>query len=40
MIWTSEYMSPLGRITLACDDEAIVVYGSTGSGISAVFCQK
>ena len=24
MIWTSEYMSPLGRITLACDDEAIV----------------
>mgnify|MGYP001063397847 FL=1 len=24
MIWTSEYMSPLGRITLACDDEALV----------------
>ena len=24
MIWTSEYMSPLGKITLACDDEAIV----------------
>ena len=24
MIWTSEYMSPLGTITLACDDEAIV----------------
>ena len=24
MIWTSEYVSPLGTITLACDDEAIV----------------
>ena len=24
MIWTSEYMSPLGTITLACDDEALV----------------
>ena len=24
MIWTSEYVSPLGRITLACDDEALV----------------
>ena len=24
MTWTSEYVSPLGTITLACDDEAIV----------------
>ena len=24
MTWTSEYVSPLGTITLACDDEALV----------------
>ena len=24
MTWTSKYVSPLGTITLACDDEAIV----------------
>lgn len=40
MVYTTEYASPLGAITLACDEEAIIGLWFNGSDILGISCRS